>query len=270
MTDIDFDELDRAVGSAMSDSGASKTDEPERTPMRPGAEVSRPLPQMSAKPRVTSATRPRTGRFMDVKVPSKPKPADRPAVSEDVQKPMIGTDMPDPIDVHEQKIATQSTEPDLAKTNTAEPSPEVSSGSPFLPDTKVEKRPLGAFSKPSEAAIDMKIPSLGAIKPEDLGVSPDADLPEELQRDVLRIESDNTTREPAVSEVPALVSPTPSSSSEPTAVGSTPVFDTKDYHLPLKHSPKKKSGWLTVLWIVAVAVIGAAAGAFVFFFFINK
>lgn len=44
------------------------------------------------------------------------------------------------------------------------------------------------------------------------------------------------------------------------------IFDTKEYHKAITHTATKKSGLIWVLWIVLILIIGAGAGAAVYFF----
>jgi len=43
------------------------------------------------------------------------------------------------------------------------------------------------------------------------------------------------------------------------------IYDTDSYHKPLAHPAKKKTGWLWVLWILVILLVGAGAGAAVYF-----
>jgi hypothetical protein len=43
------------------------------------------------------------------------------------------------------------------------------------------------------------------------------------------------------------------------------IYDTEAYHKPLSHPAKKKSGWTVVVWILAILVVGAGAGAALYF-----
>jgi len=43
------------------------------------------------------------------------------------------------------------------------------------------------------------------------------------------------------------------------------IYDTDTYHQPLAHPAKKKSGWLWVLWIVLILIVGAGAGVALYF-----
>jgi len=43
------------------------------------------------------------------------------------------------------------------------------------------------------------------------------------------------------------------------------IYDTDTYHQPLAHPVKKKSGWMWVLWILLILVVGAGGGAALYF-----
>lgn len=173
--------------------------------------------------------------------------------------------------------------------------------SPFLTDAKVEKRPLGAFSTetstvvatitPEEALVAPGVPEVSAPAEEDVAASEDhpvqlgTPLPAELQDDLLQIEADtDTTDQPqkeettpvlpvAQSEVPTGPTSITQQYTEQPSTGDQPtgaIFDTEAYRKPLSHPAKKKSGWLYVLWIVLLLVVGAGAGAAVYFFVLPK
>nr|HMM62403.1 hypothetical protein [Candidatus Saccharibacteria bacterium] len=154
----------------------------------------------------------------------------------------------------------------------------ASSNSPFLPDAKVEKRPLGAFS--SEHSNETPTTTPEDKKPvDDQPLGPvghdevDTPLPAELQDNVLSIEADSTT--PATLDTPTRdeepVGPT-SITQQYTATPSTnkekpgEIYDTKAYHKALKTPPKKKSSWWLVVWIVLLLVVGTGAGAAIYYF----
>ena len=159
--------------------------------------------------------------------------------------------------------------------------------SPFLADAKVDKRPLGAFSgeagpavEPSPMANWAPDPDMPTSTSEDNPVSSEESLPAELQDDLLLIESgvevtEKTKLDEQTAPVDAPSGPTsipqqyteqPRTDDKPTAA----IFDTDDYHKPLSHPAKKKSGWWLVLWIALLLVVGAGAGAAVFFFVLPK
>ena len=168
--------------------------------------------------------------------------------------------------------------------------------SPFLPDAKVEKRPLGGASSDAPNGVLMvedenaQLPAL----PKDVEPA----LPEELHGDVASIEADNSTTDPSkhlaesqpVAEVPAekevsapkvSTPPKPAVTVAEAAVSSGPtsipqqykeepssgdqhsgaIYDTDSYHQPLAHPIKKKSGWSWVVWILLILLVGAGSGA---------
>jgi hypothetical protein len=179
---------------------------------------------------------------------------------------------------------------------------------PFLADTKVEKRPLGAFAvdqvaadnmqEVSETAIDSaaeEVVSAGSFSTTGQEATPD--LPDELQHDLIKIESDNETEvsssetetpqkehgseriAPALSFAAPIVTPAPVAASGPASIqpqykeepSSTKeehaaIYDTDTYHKPLAHPAKKKSGWLWVLWIILLLALGAGGAAALYYF----
>ena len=142
------------------------------------------------------------------------------------------------------------------------PLPQSVMASPFLPGAKVEKRPLGGEAPAAGA------PASGEAAPEP--------LPREYGSDLLSLESDTsaeqamnaaqnaTPAEPAGVAVAPPTVPTPVQAST-----ATTIFDTDTYHTPLKQPAKAKNGWLTLIWILALLIIGAVAGAAYYFYTIQ-
>lgn len=144
MSDFDFDELDRAVNGVISDDSslsdatvAPATDTPQPATVNEAPASAKPAPS------VAPAVRRSSGRFMDVVHPSSdmrsgastPQVARRQPVVVQPPAPVVEESTPDPIDTLE----------DWQKPLE----------SPFLPDTKVEKRPLGGSNEaPSIAEFD--------------------------------------------------------------------------------------------------------------------
>jgi len=364
MKDLDFDELDRAVNSLISnktsDTNADSV-KPEPTSDVPAAD--QPVVAPETSPLVS---RPNTGRFMDVvppsvstKVtPSEPvqiyrqgmslepvstKPVESeteasvPVVTPEPAQPASTEPMPnawpDPLDF--QKIVgsdpVKTEEPKLTVKDEYEDADidqisneidktmgqvaEQPQDSPFISGTKVEKRPLGAFSTEpststepvaepvsepapeseptvteSPASVEdavVSAPEATTTMPPDSVVTP---LPAELHNDLLSIESSTTNQpaQPTAEEVTAAAevsAPTPEpitvSDSQPTATASIPqqykeqpssgdqtsgaIYDTDAYHKALVNPSKKKSGWMWIVWIVLLLVVGAGAGAAVYF-----
>ena len=107
---------------------------------------------------------------------------------------------------------------------------------------------------------------------DDTQVTPDAAsevIPEELASDIIAIESREVDR-----HAEAMSAPAPSIGSIPQQYASkevqrseevVPVFDTENYHTPIKHT-EKKSGWSSVIIIVVFILVGAGLGAAVWYF----
>lgn len=265
MTDIEFDEIDKAVSSALGDvpapggslaasRGKSSTDIHVRS------SVSTTLKRPSVP-----ARRPNSGRFMDVVTPSasvRPVATERPLPT---GKPAY--DFP--------RGEAQPTGPVINSDN-ADDQPM---SSPFLSDAKVEKRPLGAFS---DAVVEEPNHDESISLPDE----PDQPLPPtDLNHETMGIELDHLltattededggtdTSEPTPAPAASIEPPVPSiiqqyqeqPSTATTESGA--MFDTDQYHAPLTPPAKKTSGWMVVIWILVLIVIGAGLGAAAYYF----
>jgi len=148
----------------------------------------------------------------------------------------------------------------------AEPQ-EAAMSSPFLPDTKVEKRPLGGSDT---ASADTDAPAVAATP----------DMPREYSSDVMSLETDLSVAAEKREDQPVqvAVSSAPAAPQQPTAAQAAGVaatatisatgaiFDTDTYHTPLRQPAKTKSPWLTVIWILVLLIIGSVAGAAYYYF----
>lgn len=134
-----------------------------------------------------------------------------------------------------------------AATSSESEQPE-SLSSPFIPDAKVEKRPLGA--------------------PDQLFVSPENTGPASSTSDELMDMEDSLPARPQdLKNEPAMA--VSGYQPQPTTINEKPsgaVYDTDDYHQPLNHPVKKKSGWLVIVWILVALIIGSIGGAAYFYF----
>lgn len=152
------------------------------------------------------------------------------------------------------------------------PAPQAT---PFLSDTQVEKRPLGAFGEAdatgesTEASVTGDNPATTA-QPADMQSTPVVSLPRELQPDVVGVESVQATE---TLEAPATTSASPFAANVPVApeasdgrVEGHPLFDTSTYHEPIAavhHGGMP--GWAK--WLIGLAAclaIGAGVGYFLF------
>ena len=139
--------------------------------------------------------------------------------------------------------------------------------SPFLPDTKVEKRPLGGNRSDDE------------LKFEDFMDEPEDELleaPEETlmieEPDDLRLESGDEASETYYAphhqedliDEDEPVGPTSimqQYKEQPVAEQeSGAIYDTESYHQAVSAEPKKHSSAWAVVWILALVILGAAAG----------
>ena len=300
-----IEELDKAVNGLLNTAAVEKEVSvetpvtPEPTPEPPvdvPASVSESTPEPVTRPLPTTPIeRPATvtpaarrtvasGRFMDMVHPSsdmrnkttpvepapEPTPAPRP-----VLKPI---EVPAP----EEKPA-----PEL---------PEIDS--PFLPGTKVEKRPLGGVAPVAETPLLEQLAEEPA--PQEDAPTPEPEAPaqvteepaeeqpqpeqinysdeEQVASDIASIEHEVLPSEEHTEEEPAPLPP-----SEPSVPASIPqqyeeapaatpqqsgaIFDTEAYHQPFASAPKTGANlWLILLWVGGLLVLGAAAGVAVYLF----
>lgn len=246
-----------------------------------------------------------------------------PAAAGAASEAMVSHDWPDPLQGYGTEPATvapEVTSDDVSRNDgvedEADPVPVSDTEpltTPFLSDAKVDKRPLGGLA-PAETSVELtapdaplatdsssdepgRAPVLGALAGEDLTqhdpddqLPPNVDvithssLPEELQGDLLTIESGAATeavKEPAsvpasvpaatvvlAPAVPTLAPSGPSSIQpqykEEKSTGDQTngsIYDTRGYHQPLAHPEKKKSGWLWIVWVIIILIAGAGSGA---------
>lgn len=186
-------------------------------------------------------------------------------------------------------------EPPVELTNT--PDETVPLTTPFLPDAKVEKRPLGGITPESNSLEPSQTPAAPSSSDTDKNMPTDpltdAPLPEELQGDLVALESAPATTE-ATTELaaepdssrdareatPAMNRPTSvapiggSITQQYTEAASTSdqtngaIYDTQTYHQPVDDAkPAKKASPLKwIVWALVILIVGALAGAAYFFF----
>lgn len=190
-----------------------------------------------------------------------------------------------------------SSDDSLINVETAEDTLPLSS--PFLPDTKVEKRPLGRPVDPAPA-VDLgaelaeqrvdnaeepyNVPD-DASSPDNDAQLPEQPLPAELGSELLSIETstDNLPNEsrPSIQPQPESMKPTlsnPSTVARAMAATSIPqqykVQSNKDEveptgaiydSQPLAHPAKAKPGWLWIVAIIVILLLGAGSGAAVYY-----
>lgn len=224
--------------------------------------------------------------------------------AQDVQTPDADETVPswpDPIDFH--KDTTAHMEPDTAgqATDVVKPTTDLSEEpseplqTPFITDAKVEKRPLGAFTQPAATSVAEAAPDTAEAEgpqsddtdtdPQIPGDAAATVLPEELKSDIVAIESDATVVEETKVAPTATPAPTqPQAAPATVNLGQTsiqqqykeepsttpaehaPIYDSEPIQAPLAHPAKKKTGWLVVLLIIGLLILGAGAGTAIYFF----
>lgn len=140
---------------------------------------------------------------------------------------------------------------------------------PFLADTKVDKRPLGGFPEPETAPEDTADEAPKPAPDSDLQSAPTVPLPRELQSDVVEVESAHETADsiPTVQTGPFVAGVAAAADvTEDGRVEGHPLFDTSTYHEPIAavHEGNVPS-WLK--WVLGLAIclaIGAGVGFFLF------
>jgi hypothetical protein len=167
--------------------------------------------------------------------------------------------------------------------STAEPLPSADEptplSSPFLPDAKVEKRPLGALSDASETQLPEPAVSVpvGANQIAQTEMTPEEDaqspppvpLPDELKSEVVALESSSTGVQASSEGLDAQSGQIAQQYQEQASSGdqqSTAIYDTSTHTQPLVASTKKSSVWKWVLWVVVLVIISILGGAAYFYF----
>lgn len=313
MKDFDFDELDRAVSSVLGgqaspvDTVAPRVSQevvpttertaievPERTEVvdrdAQRETVERPAVSRPVGPRSMDIVRRGAPTPTASHTPPTP-PVETPA--EDVPvRPRTVVTMND-ITAMPRAEVQPTPAPSLAEETEALPAEEVWTPpveSPFLPDAKVEKRPLGT-SEPTGVGSPLEavdIPFDEEVVPShdepmiDVGLAPISDpeaenvpefdaAPAPMEEATQEITPESAPQAPVsdVSEYTAPVAITPQYTPKPstTEEESGEIFDTESYHQPFAAQKKKKTGPLKVVLISLLILLGgAAAGAGVYFY----
>jgi hypothetical protein len=200
--------------------------------------------------------RPSGGRFMDVVHPS--------------------SDMKTPQPMTEPPVTPEPSAPEPLQSPQVQPSPvpDIEVASPFLPDAKVEKRPLGGASKDSEQMHSDAPEEIVAINAEavareeatkDTQAVLDAskiDATDSLDKQIQAVEAKHSETA-ATAEAEALRAVESVDTGTTSKQGA--IFDVKEYHQPLQYPEKRKSGWGIVVIIVIIIVLAAAVGVGTYF-----
>lgn len=294
MQDLDFEELDKAVNSLMPQPSDNNSSPVQPTPVAASAPVvvatQEPTQaQITVKPTsdLKSISRPSTGRFMDVVHPSSdmraslnvPQRSLSPSLAPQPDAPAVTTSPIEakPVDKPTAPVSNMENWAGLPNYQQPASAPE----SPFLPDTKVEKRPLGAFSNDTSSTQNTVETPVAEVKDaekvesetvkSDMPVnnSETSNIPAELDSSILDIEANSSTHKNDVDINKNPLSHTPGATSinqqykekpgsDKSVSGS--IYDANSYNKTISSPIKKKSGWMMVVWIAILLVVGVGAG----------
>lgn len=170
--------------------------------------------------------------------------------------------------------STQDDAPEATLDDAAQPDNPAPQATPFLSDTQVEKRPLGAFGEADAAEESAGSPAAAdelatTAQPADMQSTPVVSLPRELQPDVVGVESvqaTETLEAPATSTSPFAANVPVAPEASDGRVEGHPLFDTSTYHEPIAAVHQSgMPGWAK--WLIGLAAclaIGAGVGYFLF------
>ena len=267
--DFDFEALDEVVNSALTGSASSAPapEAPKATPVptAPPRVINRSMADDDSGPghSVSPASRRSAGRFMDMVHPSsdmKQQGMGAPAVSPSFTKPAPIVPKPVPPAPRPQAPIARPVAPVVIPPKEEEKPLE----SPFLPDAVVEKRPLGSPATAQRSAVPdfLSGPKEELLEfPEEPRIEPKIEEPvrevepkvEEKTPEVLQDYSSATE----VTDLPRHDGPRPKTGA---------LYDTESYHQPAPVARKKSGPWMIIMWLVLLALLGAAAGVAVYMF----
>lgn len=279
-----------------------------------------PVATPQKHPTRLSDTRPRSrGAFMDIVPPASRKPGRSGVSIQPVSKPEDV--IPEEPKKPEPEVSAPTTsdtpapeqQPDIPKPAAEKEHEEVSwpdpldfgadpkekaeeaPSTPFLPEAKVEKRPLGAFSNFKPAAAEPKteedIPAPEMPKPQDeltpekdgtfKEPEPEVSKPEKEEPKPEAAKPSEKPDEPTAPEKPDLHGKAMMSipqqyhtEAKPTDKATRPIFDTKEYHPPLAEDAGHEhrgggSMWGKIFIAFVVVVLLAVAGYFAYIYFVQ-
>lgn len=242
------------------------------------------------------APKPASGRFMDVVHPSSDmRTATNDALPLVVPERDVAVSVAEPVEDSPQPEVESQPEATAAATEPVAPPVTDIPLTPFLPDAKVEKRPLGgmtfasdepkgeneeriveelgdepASDEPLETKPDT-VKELAAIEPTLEAVLDDpqkeavadtsARIPPEAAESIRAVESGDTEKLSAAAQSGGIVGAQFGDSDQNDGA----IYDVDNQPQPLGHPTKQKSGWGTVLIILIVIVVSAALGAAAYF-----
>lgn len=300
MSDFDFDELDKAVNGAIGSDDTTAQEPAVATPAEAPRSVEREAPLEERSSVTPAARRAAGGRFMDMVHPSSDMRSSSPVAA----RPTTPTTPTTPAPASRLPEPPRFTQPEAPVKTPVEPTPSAADWSstlesPFLPDAKVEKRPLGGvepetpspllsslLDEPKEDLLEAPdelrleattLPDPIDFSPEYTPTEPEKTEQPEVVEEVEAVENEEVAPV-ETPEVKSVATPSPEASNTPISITqqykeqpraeqeSGAIYDTEAYHQPITHPAKKRSGWWIVLWIFLLIVLGAGAGAAVYLY----
>lgn len=250
-----------------------------------------PLNQPRTDVQVSSPQRTAVGRFMDVVHPSsdmKSSPVNMQPVSTPPQDAQASTVKEAPVSAVSSQlpskfggaVAPGQTGESAAPVGSSLPS-DIEVTSPFIPDAKVEKRPLGDPVAPEEKGSDdfshldhpeeiVAINSEAIARQEARKSTQEVldaskfDTTKSVEQEIREIESkhaeaEQSSQAEALRVVESVEKPV---AAHPSGQGA--IYDVQDYHQPVHSSAKRKSGWGVVVIVVIIILLAAAIGVGVY------
>lgn len=303
MTETDFEELDRAVTGLMNDVG-QPVPANNPAPIASSPVPVQPVPPVqSARPAAPSMAASGRRRFMDIKRPvtarpvsssfsrgvndnnTQPEPTVQPVEDKGPSSSGLSAErVVAPVSPDLQAVSTldnaNSTAVASSVLNTTDnngrPEPLES---PFLPDAKPDKRPLGSHQTlvvEPPTVDESVVGNVEDLENEHSDTEIRTRLPEELNNaDLVGLESDTTVAGAAVSQEPAdtmagAAGSIPQQYTEQASTApaeSAPIYASENYAGAIANTPKKsKSTAKQVILLVVLLIVGAGAGAVYFWF----
>lgn len=152
--------------------------------------------------------------------------------------------------------------------------------SPFVPDVKVEKRPLGTTAASDTTDTDSAETAPAetpAPKPKKSSKKDDDDDPQTLAELDREVGDDLGTVDmslPAQSDVAnagvVSIAQQYKTTAKPTDETTSPIYDTSTYHTPVVEASKPHHAWVVVVWVLLLLILSAVAGAATYYFMLNK
>lgn len=299
--DIDFDELDRVVSNHLEDGGQSanqtsadkvhSTSAPITEPPVLKPRVGRFMDVMHPSADMRSSSRPHnhsaSKKHKHKKHQKDKKDHQTPTWNDNAPSSSFTPFLPDANEKVEKRPLGGSAQPLETIPNIVEqekiqdwPQKSLDNSERLVtPVAESEKKPFEALSNSAE-----QVSADNSSKAVDLQLPANADLSKSSQsseeKRLQEIESQEVTEPISDFELDATVQP-PSLKTDDESLQDShekdiaetnqqnPIYDIKEYHQPIHHKEKQKSGWLVVLIIITIIVFTALLAAAGYYYYLN-